>query len=111
MFIDNPRVICFDVDGTLILWDQVSCNEGYTVDIDGRIFIVNSKVVSALKNHAFQKHFIIVWSAAGAEWAQKVVSALELHREVNVIISKPMLAYDDLHMDEWMRHVDVTQFT
>jgi hypothetical protein len=56
--------------------------------------------IQKLKEHADRNHFIVVWSAGGYEWAEAVVKGLGLNLYVDLIITKPRWAWDDLPMDE-----------
>lgn len=92
--IDSNNVTTFDVDNTLIMWDDA-----------GQIDIEYGKKNMNYREHKFHptflRHckqrgdFIIVWSQNGYEWAEKVVKKLELEDYVDVVMSKPIRHIDD----------------
>lgn len=102
--IESDKIVCFDVDDTLISQDfheekaqvTISCN-GYKTEA----LIINNNV-EAIKRHKKQGQIVIVWSAAGYKWAEAVVKALKLEKYVDIAMSKPMWYYDDLPVQKWM---------
>jgi len=109
-FLDNETPIPYDVDDTLIIWDD-ECHkgpqEGRTEIIcpyDGAIthHLLHKRHISLLKKHKSRGKGIVVWSAAGAAWANVVVQTLDLEEYVDVIMCKPGTYVDDLDVSEWM---------
>jgi len=102
--LESDKIVCFDVDDTLITQDfheegvevVVECN-GYKTDV----LIINNNIDS-LKKHKRQGQTVIVWSAAGHKWAESVVKALNLEKYVDYVMSKPNWYYDDLPCEKWM---------
>ena len=90
--IDNDLVVAFDVDETLVMWE-------------GTGYRVNYTHVTSLKHHFLRGHFVIIWSAGGVKWAQRVVKELELEPFVNLVMSKKRWYYDDMPADKWMTRV------
>lgn len=61
--------------------------------------------IEQLKKHKIRGHTIVVWSAGGYDWAAAVVKALKLEEYVDLVISKPIWAYDDLQPNEFIPKV------
>lgn len=127
--INSQTTAWFDVDDTLVLWDatpeQVE-KEGIKFTCPGSLIIVDDEPresmpwiemlvphkehIEQLKKHKSRHTKIIVWSAAGADWAEAVVKTLGLEEYVDLCISKPTWVYDDLQPTEfipkprWMKH-------
>lgn len=104
--IDNESVVCFDVDDTLILWEQeLITGLQITCPYDGAKFIVRPHEghIKLLKNHKARGHKIIVWSQSGYQWAEAVVNALRLSEYVDFIMTKPRTYVDDLPVQEWLQ--------
>lgn len=76
--------VWFDVDDTLVLWDKEKVSYTYS-----------KKHAKALKEHALRGHTVIVWSAGGADWAERVVREMGLEWCVDLVTSKPSWFYDD----------------
>lgn len=111
----------FDVDETLILWsptEEQLEKEGIVIECPGGAVIVDQEVVNEsswkvkvvphkihieqLIKHKLRNQQIIVWSAGGYRWAETVVRALQLEQYVDLVISKPTWAYDDLDPQDYM---------
>lgn len=100
--LEKERVAFFDCDDTLILWD----NEKYggpnaeTVDFgdDTTYFpiIPHIRNIELLKKLKLQGYGIVIWSAAGAEWAEKVTKKLKLEEYTDFVMAKPEICVDDL---------------
>lgn len=86
----NPIVACIDVDDTLILWNRED-------------YYINSAVAEQLVRHHERGHYVIVWSAGGVDWAERVVREFELDKYVNVVMAKPAFMWDDKDPKEWTR--------
>lgn len=106
----------FDVDDTLIMWLggcdlEDAVNAGITLDIpdpSGRMsntVVVNDAHVDLLKRYKGKGKFIIVWTASGYEWGQRVVETLNLTEYVDLVMTKPAKYVDDTDANEWMEHV------
>ena len=111
----------FDVDDTLVMWDATpeqleergvdfECPGSFTI-IDGEMketppwkerLLPHRYHIEQLKKHKMRGHTIIVWSAGGYDWAAAVVKALGLENFVDLVISKPTWAYDDLQPNEFI---------
>jgi predicted phosphatase len=106
--IHSQTTAWFDCDDTLVFWNwpttstplnliNLTTPEGTKVTLE-----INREMVDQLKKHKSRHTAIIVWSAAGSEWAETVVKALELEDYVDLCISKPNWVYDDLPCTEFM---------
>jgi hydroxymethylpyrimidine pyrophosphatase-like HAD family hydrolase len=105
--INSDKVVCFDVDDTLISQDPEQKSKYKTkavIDCYGfktDVCVIDFNV-EAIKRHKRQGQIIIVWSAAGHKWAESVVKSLGLTKYVDYAMSKPNWYYDDLHVEKWM---------
>lgn len=102
--IDSDKIVCFDVDDTLITQDFHEQKPEAVIECNGHkteVLIINNNV-EAIKRHKRQGQIVIVWSAAGFRWASSVVKALKLEKYVDIAMSKPMWYYDDLPVQKWM---------
>jgi phosphoserine phosphatase len=104
MFVlQKGRVAYFDVDDTLLEWDESKNKDAITINLNGMV----SKKLPLKKNiQELIKQYksgtrIIVWSASGACWAESVVKALNLEEYVDAILTKPDRYYDDKDVLEW----------
>ncbi len=103
MFILNKeRVVYLDCDDSAIIWEpeKYPHTEDELVhyeDAYGRwSFLPHKKNIEFVKNVKRQGYGVVVWSAAGANWATKVVQMLKLEDYVDAVLSKPEIAVDDL---------------
>lgn len=112
--LDKHNVVCFDVDGTLvdsILFGAMPKGDEDMIDISSPFsrtslaFIVKTPIVNKVKQHHLQGHYVIVWSQAGHEWAETVIKALGLEESVDLLMTKPKWAYDDLPIEEWLTRI------
>lgn len=93
----------FDVDDTLIMWQDTHPEAvEMTIGAYTERVVIHHEHIKALKLHKFRGHTIVVWSAGGAEWAEKVVIALGLEAWVDVCMDKPAWYYDDIPAKEYM---------
>lgn len=97
----NDPTVFFDVDETLVLWGK---DYGKSNDPEAKIFhlygsdyrlVPHYKHVDLLKDFKQQGYKIIVWSAAGENWAKEVVNKLNLEKYVDHCLSKPEYFVDD----------------
>lgn len=104
--IPNENILCIDIDDTLVMWDNPhQLDTGITIDCYGSKFtlIPNEENIASLKRHKLRKHFIIVWSQGGVEWAKDIVKLLQLEDFVDMVCTKPKWYIDDLPADSWMK--------
>lgn len=103
----DKNTVFFDVDDTLVLWNPPSSEEEKCITITTEAgykvwCLPHFKHIEAIKEHKARGHFVVVWSQGGADWAEKVVDALELRNLVDVVICKPSWFYDDLPANVFM---------
>jgi len=103
--VDNENVVCYDVDDTLVLWfsgcapeDKIKivCPYGGSVTH----LKPHKRHIDLLKKHHGRGAYVVVWSAAGAQWARAVIEALGLEPFVDEVITKPNKYVDDLTANE-----------
>lgn len=112
----------FDCDDTLVKWSATAeeletkgvsftCPASVTLHEDGHLVEVASwttllvphlKHIDQLKKHKLRGSVVVVWSAAGSEWAETVVKTLGLEQYVDLCIGKSTWVYDDLPVTEFM---------
>lgn len=99
----DPTVFC-DIDGTLVIWHMDTHPNAITFDNYGnKVKLVPHKQnIEELKLLCNKGYKIIVWSAAGSEWAKEVVKKLKLTKYVSLTISKPEFFIDDLKSDMFL---------
>jgi FMN phosphatase YigB (HAD superfamily) len=113
----------FDLDSTLIEWrpsedrkevEGTECEWRFqTLAVDGEtgrliykevkqedVFIPIQSNIDQLMEHKRRGHKVIVWSAGGAEWAEKAVKMLGIEDYVDLSIDKPLSIYDDKPFEE-----------
>jgi FMN phosphatase YigB (HAD superfamily) len=97
-FIDNELVVMFDCDDTLVMHNDqgnLLIEDPYNtytfIDVER-----HERHIKLLKDFKGRGYTVVVWSAAGAKWAMKVVEALKLEDYVDLVISKPLKYVDDL---------------
>lgn len=104
--LQSQRLICVDVDDTLIAWGSNPnyCGDEDIAIIDGKhtwYGTPNYKLIELLKKHKhWGKYTIVVWSQSGWEWAELIVKELGMEKDVDMVMSKPDRYYDDLEIKE-----------
>lgn len=97
-------LIAFDVDDTLIMWDEYSHSSNAPDDYvkvvcphDGHATFhkVHERHVKFLKKQHAKGFSVVVWSASGTGWASAVVKALGIEAYVDFAMSKPTKYVDD----------------
>ncbi len=100
----SELTIYFDVDDTLIFWD----NEVLKGPADDRIKMtcphdgmithhrVHTRHVGFLKKQKAKGYSVVVWSASGTKWAEAACIALGLQDHVDFVTAKPIKWVDDL---------------
>ena len=122
--IRNERIICFDIDETLVLWGEALVNTGERealttneprgarryIDVvdpyDGKTVTLRVHVphVKLLANHLMRGTQVIVWSQGGYQWAEAVLNALGFGEDKILVMSKPFEYVDDLPVTEWLNN-------
>lgn len=100
---DGQNCYC-DIDETLVLWEppqsdvKYSKEELITVTVRNitRKFRINKYNIDYIEKLAVRGHLIILWSAAGALWAEAVAKALDIEHLVTACMSKPTYFVDDI---------------
>ena len=99
----SEHTICFDVDDTLIMWDQ-----NHTQPFEGAVKVQcpydcqttyhrpHTRHIEFLKKQAAKGYTVVVWSAGGSQWAMAAVVALGIEEHVDFVMSKPQKWVDDL---------------
>lgn len=106
--VENENVNFFDVDGTLVLHEEVDeFDDNYLKVKDsmgnGHIVVrVHQPMVRLLKESHARGFYIIVWSKGGYQWAANVIEALGLEKQVHLVMSKPEVYFDDTPIDKWL---------
>lgn len=96
-------VTYFDVDDTLVSYSAPDKDLVVRVNKCPAILVkVFYDTVEELKRHKSQGQRIVVWSNAGADWAEAVVIALGITEYVDVVTSKPKFYYDDMDASQFM---------
>lgn len=91
------KTVAFDVDGTLIDFDDQPREE----------------IIAKLREHSIRGDVVYVWSGGGIDYAQRVVSRLHLDRYVDAVIAKqryqvlPDITYDDMLVKLGKKNVHV----
>lgn len=110
--IDSENVVCYDVDDTLVLWDDLFRQPHQDIrgehavpfhdpnDNSTNYLIPHERHVSLLRKHHGRGLFVIVWSAAGVEWANSVIKTLGIEDCVDLVMTKPSKYVDDLPASE-----------
>lgn len=107
--IKNERMIFCDVDDTLVMhkeerpggWDNVAIVPDRVTGKD-LVLLVNTAMVKLVREEKHRGATIVVWSRGGYEWAADVVTALGLEDVVELVMSKPLVYFDDKPVQEWL---------
>lgn len=109
--IKNENIRPFDIDGTLVLpYNPWIVNQPgrdvlvYDSVEDKHIkMIAHEPMIRLLKEEKAKGSFILVWSRSGNDWARNVIKALQLTEYVDVVMSKPLVYFDDVDVKDWMK--------
>jgi hydroxymethylpyrimidine pyrophosphatase-like HAD family hydrolase len=82
----SDKTLFVDVDDTLVIWE-------------GESYRPHKKHVELIKRFHKRNQPVVVWSAGGWEWAERIVKELGLEPYVTAIMSKPVWWIDDLKAD------------
>jgi len=109
--INNYNTVFFDVDGTLVLpldnpeYAKLPPVKIYDAITNSYITMaIHEPMVRLLLEEQVKGSYIIVWSRGGHVWAAAVIKALGLLNSVNLVMSKPMVVFDDISIDEWLKY-------
>jgi phosphoserine phosphatase len=87
--IHASKIIFVDCDDTLVIWDRSS-------------YTPHQEHIDAVKRFHARGHTVVVWSAGGSEWAERVVKELHLEPYITLVMSKPDWYIDDKSASEFM---------
>ncbi len=101
----SENIITFDVDDTLVMWDdpyRPADDKLEFTSVSGTTYYLkpHAKHIELLKDHFNRGYFVIVWSAGGYEWANDVLTTLNLNAYRHLVMSKPTKYVDDLPGNE-----------
>jgi hypothetical protein len=104
--IKSEQLRMWDIDDTLVMHSE-PCDESVDIHdpIDDRTITlgINAPMVRLLKEEHSRGGFIVVWSRGGYAWAQAVITALKLTDKVHLIMSKPLVYFDDSPVENWLK--------
>lgn len=108
----HEHVAPFDVDGTLVLpyeYPKHGIEPPIKVYDSVKKLHINMRahkpMVRLLEEELHRGSLVVVWSRGGNEWASDVIKALGLdHHENLIVVTKPWVYFDDLAIDEWLKH-------
>ena len=98
----QARVVTFDVDDTMLMWEpekyehtpeELLC---FTDEYGQWHLLPHVNHVMFMRKLKQQGYGIVLWSAAGTDWAEKAAEMLKIEDLVDVCMSKPEFAVDDL---------------
>jgi hypothetical protein len=102
----------YDVDDTLIIYspksqqEQTFPKQHFEFEILGEKYDFYAHVhtlhLKYLRRKAKSGMPIVVWSASGALWAEKIVEALGLTEFVDIVMGKPLNVIDDMDPVHWL---------
>lgn len=105
--LNNEYVVAFDIDDTLVLWSDTYSQPGdnkiaFLDPYDGstNYLTPHKKHIALLKKYKGRGMCVIVWSAAGTQWAKSVINTLGLADYIDVVMTKPSKYVDDLQAQE-----------
>lgn len=101
------KTVYFDVDDTLVLWDQPIDETSFLFNLTGNpkygVWLKpNTNITNKVKIFKQCGYCVVVWSQSGPEWAEGIVKQLGLVDYVDLVIAKPFYHYDDRPCTEWM---------
>lgn len=100
----DRHTIFVDVDNTLILWGETH-DPVVRLSYD-QVASIHMGHINKIKEFKSRGHNIVVWSAGGSDWAEKIVLLLELEDYVDLVISKPSWFIDDLASSAFMPEIN-----
>lgn len=107
----DQDMVPFDIDQTLILHKPQNeicpLNLVRVKDtIADRIICVEAHraMIRLLEEEHAAGKYIMVWSRGGAKWATAVLVALNLTSKVNLVLTKPLVYFDDKPASEWLQN-------
>lgn len=107
----STKIYFFDVDDTLVFSchfppDGMNLGELDYLHIGGQLWYIHTAHTKLVMDLKARGHTVVVWSAGGWEWAEKVVEALHLTEYVDVVMSKSDGFCDDKPSSAFMSEAD-----
>ena len=106
MVIKGHKVVSFDVDDTLVLWDKSDYPEEAYIDVEfsgyTTALVPHEKNINLLKKFAKLGYTVIVWTQSGYDWGEAIVEALDLWEYVDLVMTKPSFYVDDMPAQHWI---------
>lgn len=106
--INNENVRPFDVDGTLIL--PFEGDDSSKLLVEDPVFPTkfikyrrHDPNIRLLREELQRGSLVVVWSRGGWEWARNVMQALGINHKNLLIMSKPIVYFDDMDVQDWMK--------
>lgn len=87
----SSKIIYVDVDDTLCLWSENNAS-----------YIPSFKHIELIKKFKLRGHTVVVWSAGGWEWAERIVKEMQLEKYVDLVCSKSDWYIDDKPSSHFM---------
>jgi predicted HAD superfamily phosphohydrolase YqeG len=108
--IKSSRIVFFDVDDTLVMWDWKSIDpEGNgLISINNpeancsELVLPHNRHIQLLKQFKARGHTVVVWSQGGHAWAESVCKTLGITNLVDICMDKPNWYVDDLPAQAFM---------
>lgn len=85
----SDRVVYVDVDDTLVIWDHMHAT-----------YTPHKVHLAKIEEFLVRGQAVVIWSAGGYEWAERIAKELGLFGRVHAILCKPSWWMDDLTADE-----------
>lgn len=108
IIIRSERIVPVDVDDTLVMHSPPSPEAPHVLVVDPLTSLTvrvwpNIPMVRLLKEEKARGATIVVWSRGGYAWAESVILALDLGEYVRLIMSKPLIYFDDTDVSKWLK--------
>jgi predicted phosphatase len=104
--IPNDRILAVDVDGTLVdTLNHITISPYLVLNYGNSIYKLAPRrfnIDLMIHHKRVRGYFIMVWSANGVVWAERVVKLLGLEQYVDLVITKPLEYIDDKPVEQWM---------
>ena len=109
--IKSSRIVMFDVDDTLVIWDWKAINPDgvglvYIRNPDGNceeLVMPHDRHIRLLRQFKARGHTVVVWSQGGHAWAENVCKILGIDSIVDIVMDKPNWYVDDLPCEAFMK--------